>query len=225
MPQSTTTYATISSQCQNEMGDTGTDIWASATLLSWVNEATYDIIDDLMYYRAVPLFDYLLDSVECTLTNDTESVDYDAAISGATKTIYKLWKFTWNDRQVNYLDPDRWWEATEEHLNPSNDTPYYTFSSDGTILIRPKPTTATTSDFYCWWVKQPTAMTASDSVSSLSEPCARLYRYVVARNYYRGRGNYKLSEYYDGKYEKLLRKILNPYRGGKLYRVQSTTKM
>ena len=224
MPQSTTTYSTIKSQCQNEMGDESTDIWDATDMLAWVNNATYDILDDLIYYRAVPLFDYLLDSVECTLTADSETVDYDAAILGASKTIYKLWKFTWDDRPVRYVDPDRWWEVTEEHINPSTDLPYYTFSTDGTILIRPKPGSGSTSDFYCWWIERPTAMTGDTSKSSLSEPCVVLYKYVVARNYYRGRGAYKTAQYYDAIYDEQMKRIVKSYAHGKLYRIQSTNK-
>jgi hypothetical protein len=224
MPQSTTTYAEIEAQCHVEMGDSSEEIWDAATILVRINEATKEILGDLVNAKAVPLFDYLLDSIEPTVTAGSRSVDWDAAILAASKTYWRFWKATWNDRPVSPINNERFWEVVEDRINSSFDKPTMTWSSDGTLLLDPEPNSSTTDDFVFWWIKQPTAMVGDTTVSSLSEEAIPLYKYLVASWYYRQRRKYHDSAYQYGEYMKYLKKITMPYRSSKIYHIRSTPK-
>ncbi len=228
MGVSTTAYTTIKSYCQDEVGDTTTNISDATNWLLLINQATYEILDDLVEADAVPLFDYLLDNITLTLTAASETVTYAAQITTATKTFYKFYKATWDGVDVKKINFKRWHEIVNEVLNPSLDEPFMTFtgaSGVGVFYLRPKPTSSSDTTFIFWWVKPPVAMTDSaSSYSSLSEPAIKLYRYLVASYYERRRKNREQAVYEYAEYRRQLKKLTAEYHTSKIYQILSTEK-
>lgn len=225
MPVSTTTLTTIKARCQRRVGDDTTKHWSAAEWLTVFGEVTYQLLNDLMYVEAVPLFDYLLDNINLTLTADTESVSYASQITTASKTFYKFWKATWDDYDVNMVSNKDHWMAIQGHRLCSQEVPYMTFSTNGTFLLRPKPQSGTLTNFYFWWVKPITTISALNSTKiDLSEPAVPLFVHLVCEEYWLTRNNNEKAQYERDRYNTEFPKIVSPYRQSKTKLIQPSNK-
>lgn len=224
MPQSITTVTTLKSRCQRRLGDSGTGYWSTAEWYNVLNEVELQILNHLMSVGAVPLFDYLLDNINLTLTAGSSSVTYQSQITNASKTFYKFWKAEWDSYPVAIIsNQDRWLPATYQNQYSSTN-PCMTWSTNGTALLYPEPTSSTTSDFYFWWVKKPVAMDELTDTFSLSEPTMSLFVHRIAEEYWASRNIYDKAAYEEQLYDKKFDQIVSPYKSSKTHVLRSATK-
>lgn len=227
MPQATTTLGTIIARCQNRVGDTTTEIWDGTTFDGggWsnaINDSIVEILADLYSDNALELFTQLHASTAITMVADTESYNYETAISGDSKTYFAFIKAMWGDYNVRVVPFHVYEQMLDDGaMIATDDRPFMTFWGDGTFLLRPKPAGATPT-FTFYYVQIPTELDATGEKPDLNEKCVPLIYPKACGKYWQRRRHYERWQMCEAEYERLYKKIVRPHKHGKRYSIIST---
>lgn len=222
MPGATATLAGILSRVQNRVGDTTSSIWTTTSdggdWSDAINEAQTEILNDIILHDALELCDALDDSIAITIVDDQEIYDYHNLITvGASKTYYARRNATWGNYDVRKYPWDRYQELKNGTVTPSHSRPFYSFYGDGKFYLQPETNNGETFTFY--FFKVLTVLDAAGEFPQVDDRCIPLFYPKVAGMYWQRRHNYERWRMEDSEYNRLVKKILKPFKKHKIHDV------
>lgn len=214
MPDATTTLATILDRCQKRVGDDTQSIWTTTSAGGdWsdaINDAQVDILTDIILYKAWQLCDALDDSLAITIVDDQEIYDWHALIGTGSKTYYAFKKAVWGDYEVHVFPWDRYQQLKNGTLTATNERPFLSFNGDGLFYLQPEANNGETFTFH--FLKVLTVLDGSTEKPEIDERCIPLFYPKVAGKYWQRRHNYERWRMEEQEYERLVKKIIKPFR-------------
>lgn len=207
--------ATIRGKVQNRIADTTTNTWSGTDWITFFNDCTYEILNDIIANHAWEvLADALHASTTITMVADTESYDYYTAITNDSKTFYHFIKATWGTntpKPVRVIPWNRYEQLKLGRVIASQSRPFMAFYGSKTFYLQPTPD-GNTETFTFYYLQKPTDVDSTDDKTSLDERTVQLYEPKLAEKYWQRRRRYDLAKMEGANYHKGVREVILPHR-------------